>query len=91
MLVAIIRIIIAAHGIARDRKFQITLLLFLSHIEANTDATAFSEKPFSGTTEKKVSDEEELLSIRVSHHARQPSKPFETDIPIDLGDLLKNP
>jgi hypothetical protein len=36
MLVAVVRVIIAARGIARDKMFQVTLLLFLSHIEANT-------------------------------------------------------
>ena len=36
MIVAIVRVVIAAHGIAKNRMFQITLLLFLSHIEANT-------------------------------------------------------
>lgn len=36
ILVAIIRVVIAAHGMANRRTFQITLLLFLSHIEANT-------------------------------------------------------
>lgn len=36
MVVAVVRVIIAARGIARDKMFQITLLLFLSHIEANT-------------------------------------------------------
>ncbi|OAG03911.1 uncharacterized protein CC84DRAFT_1260959 [Paraphaeosphaeria sporulosa] len=133
MLVAIVRVIIAARGIARDRMFQITLLLFLSHIEANTAiivacagtlrslftqkgdtrsetpapwdsrppnndivrppqaATAFKKTPSSRISERKVPDEEELSSLTKSHHSPQPSKPFETDIPIDLGDLLKKP
>ena len=36
MMVAVVRVILAARGIATDKMFQITLLLFLSHIEANT-------------------------------------------------------
>lgn len=36
MLVAIVRVVVAARGMANHRTFQITLLIFLSHIEANT-------------------------------------------------------
>ncbi|KAJ4360313.1 uncharacterized protein N0V89_000874 [Didymosphaeria variabile] len=36
MLVAVVRVVISARGISRNRMFQITLLLFLTHIEANT-------------------------------------------------------
>lgn len=36
MLVAVVRVIISARGMARDKMFQIILLLFLSLIEANT-------------------------------------------------------
>ncbi|KAJ4292032.1 hypothetical protein N0V90_009931 [Kalmusia sp. IMI 367209] len=36
MFVAIVRVVISAHGISKGKSFQITLLLFLTHIEANT-------------------------------------------------------
>ncbi|KAF2442766.1 hypothetical protein P171DRAFT_486744 [Karstenula rhodostoma CBS 690.94] len=133
MLVAVIRVIIAVRRITTDKMFQVTLLLFLSHIEANTAiivacagtlrslftqkgdtrsgtpapwdsrppnneivrppqaATVFSKNLSPRKSQIKVADEEELSSLTMSHHAHQPSKPFETDIPIDLGDLLKKP
>jgi len=38
---------------------------------------------------RKSSDDEVVLTH--NRHAKQPSGPFETDIPIDLGNLLKKP
>jgi len=40
MVVAIIRVVIAARGIT-NKQFQIALLLFLTHIEANTGKYVF--------------------------------------------------
>ncbi|KAF1980382.1 hypothetical protein BU23DRAFT_594612 [Bimuria novae-zelandiae CBS 107.79] len=125
MLVAIVRVNLAARGIARDKTFQITLLLFLSHIEANTAIIVacagtlrglFTQKGERGATPapwdsrppnndivlpqraptafatslasaKKVSDED--ITLTSDLHERRPSKPFESDIPIDRRHLLK--
>lgn len=46
--VAFIRVAIAAHGFAKEQKmFQISLLLFLSHIEASTGKSSCDSSPLS--------------------------------------------